>query len=171
MKKIHKHLKSEADFVARPFAMRDHEHTEYIPKNHSGPVLVTADIVFSGNVVGIGDVVLPAIQAGEPISALRILSTGNDGLGYYSDPTAEDSVRRILGVTVDAGPAGSWIQMHREGRYQDPSWNFDVTKRLFLGTNGTITQVAPTTGVSVVLGHAQEPDTIFLNIEKPIILI
>jgi hypothetical protein len=171
MKKIHKHLKSEADFVARPFALRDHEHPEYIPAEQaSGVVEVSSNLVFTGQISGIANE-RPAITAGEVLSALRIISVADDGLGYYSDPGDEESTRRILGMTLEAHLAGQLSQLLREGQHQDPSWSFDVTKRLFLGANGSITQVAPATGISVVLGHVQKPDTIFLNIEKPIILI
>jgi hypothetical protein len=171
MKKIHKHLKSETDFVARPFAMRDHEHPEYIPGDQkTGVVEVSTNLVFTGSISGIANE-RPAITAGEVLSALRIIAVDNDGYGYYADPADQESTRRILGMTLEAHGSGQLAQLLREGRHQDPAWSFDVTKRLFLGANGIITQVAPATGISVVLGHVQTPDTIFLNIEKPIILI
>lgn len=172
MKKIHQHLKSEADFVARPFALRGHTHEDlYVPLAAGYPVVISSDVIFTGQVLGVSEAAPETIVAGETLSALRIVSADDDGKGYYTDPTNPDSVRRITGMTTSAASVGGAAVLHFEGKYQDAFWNWDVTKQLFLGATGTITQVAPTTGISVVLGHAQKPDTIFLNIEKPIILI
>lgn len=174
MKKIHKHLKSEADFVARPFALRDHLHQGvYLPLSSAYPVTVDTDIIFTGTLIGLPGVgaAEETIIAGEDLSALRIISSSDSGTALYSDPADPDSTRRIIGLTTGAALTGTGAPFLQEGRYQDASWNWDVTKRLFLGVNGTITQVAPTTGISVVLGHASKPDTIFLNVDKPIALI
>lgn len=170
MKKISSTLKNSAEFVPRPFALLNHEHAGYVPTESDTPVTITADIVFAGNVAGI-DATVPTIVVGENVSALRILSTDDDGLGYYSDPTDQGSTRRILGLSTGAALLGNAVELHREGRYQDAGWSWDPTKPLYLGALGTITQVAPVTGIVVVLGHAQTADTIFLNIEKPITLI
>lgn len=168
MKKISSTLKNSAEFVPRPFALLDHDHADYVPLD-GDPVTIVTDVIFAGDVSGI-DTSQPTIVVGETVSALRMVSTDDDGLGYYSDPTDPDSVRRIVGLSISAGTIGLAVTMLREGRHQDPSWSWDVTKQLYLSSVGTITQVAPTTGISVVLGHAQTADTIFLNIETPIIL-
>ena len=171
MKKIPSTLKNQGEFVARPFALLGHEHEEYVPRDSNVPIVISAPIVFTGTVVGDIEQLRPLFTAGEDISALRILSTNDSGQAVYADPTDPDSCRRLLGMSISAALELQQLEVFREGKYTDPSWTWDVTKRLFLGANGTITQVAPTTGISVVLGHAQTPNIIFLNIEKPINLV
>jgi hypothetical protein len=170
MKKIHKFLKSEADYVPRPFALKDHGHEDYLKINQeTGVIEITSNLLFSGTVSGL-DQAVPTFTAGETLSALRIVSSDDTGRLVYTDPTDPDSVRRIVGMTTSAGLAGQTVTVLTEGKYSDSNWAFDVTKRLFLGANGTFTQVAPTTGISVVLGHAQTPTTIMFDPEKPIAL-
>ncbi len=170
MKKISTTLKNNHENIARPFALENHQHLEYVPRDNPTPVDISTDVNFTGTVTG---VVIDAdtIIAGETISALRILTTDSSGFGIYADPTNSEHVRRLLGMSTSSGTAGNPINLRLEGKYQDASWSWDVNQPLFLGANGTFTQVAPATGNLVVLGHAIKSDTILLNFEKPIALI
>jgi hypothetical protein len=170
MKKVSSTLRDNLSFVPRPFALVDHRHNEYILRESAEPVDVTSPINFLGPVSGID---IPGvdtyIQAGEAVSALRILSS--DGIkGVYSDPTSAESVRKIVGMSITAGATDSQIKMLSYGKYADSGWNLDPNLPIYLGNNGTITQVAPATGSVVLLGHVQSPTTIFLDIKQPITL-
>ena len=171
MKKISSTLKNSAEFVVRPFALLGHEHVEYVPIDSNVPIVISSPIVFTGSVSGDIDQIRPTFTAGEAISALRIVASDDAGNVLYADPADPDSCRRLVGLSISSALLGETLETFREGKYVDGAWSWDITKRLFLGAGGTITQVAPTTGISVVLGHAQKPNTIFLNIEKPINLI
>ncbi len=180
MKKISSRFASNHDYQLQPFAFVTHTHKNYIELDSptlveiSSPIKFTGAIEFTGPVTGLpgggsGQVDV-FVTAGEAISALRILSSDTSGDGVYADPSDTESIRKLVGMSISGGATGSFIQMLNSGTYVDISWSFDVNLPLFLGPTGTIVQTAPVTGSSVVLGHAQTPTTIFLDIKRPIIL-
>lgn len=171
MKKISTVLKNNYEFVARPFALVLHYHDEYLKLKDTAPVDISTPINFSGPVTGLDTISTDVFTtAGETISALRILSNNDFGKAVYTDPTDPDSIRKIIGMSVSAGAIDSQIKMLSYGKHIDGGLSLDINLPLFLGTNGTITQVAPVAGSSVVLGHAQSTNTLFLDIKRPIIL-
>ncbi len=170
MKKISSALKNNHEFIARPFALVGHDHPEYIPVDANYPVDISTNLNFTGTITGLTPD-QETITAGENISALRILTTDSNGLAIYADPLNADHVRKLLGMSTSAGLINEPVVIRLEGKYQDSGWSWDPNEKLYLGANGTLTQVAPVTGNLVVLGHAIKSDTIHLNFETPIALI
>jgi hypothetical protein len=113
-----------------------------------------------------GGVPLPTLPAAIALSALRIVS-GNDTNYAYSDPTDPDSVWSIAGLTPNAASQGQPITPIRNQPISDSSWNWDTSKPIVLGPNGTLTQSnSAIWGVQVAT--ALSPTTIFIQIERPI---
>jgi hypothetical protein len=115
---------------------------------------------------GGGGVPLPTLPAAIALSALRIVS--GDGANYaYSDPADPDSVWSIAGLTPNAASQGQPITPIRNQPISDSVWDWDTSKPIVLGPNGTLTQSnSAIWGVQVAT--ALSPTTIFIQIERPI---
>lgn len=78
-------------------------------------------------------------EAAEGISALRVVGVFEDGVRYISsfDLTHRN---RACGVSKTSATVGNPTTIVTNGYLDDSSWNWDVTKPLFVGLNGVITQ-------------------------------
>jgi hypothetical protein len=105
--------------------------------------------------------------AGLALSALRVVSLVS-GQYFYSDPSDAESVFAIAGLITTAATLGQIITPVRDREIQDSSWNWARGQPIFLGSDGTLTQVAPATGWLVVLATPLSANTIFIDIQEPI---
>jgi hypothetical protein len=109
---------------------------------------------------------LPTLPAATAISALRIVS--GDGTNYaYSDPADPDSVWSIAGLTPSAAPQGQPCTPIRNQPITDTAWDWDTSKPIVLGPNGTLTQ-SDSADWGVQVATPLSPQTIFIQIERPI---
>lgn len=79
----------------------------------------------------------------------------------------------IVGVNlVTVGAAGSSVQVLNQGRIQDASFSFNdaIDPTLFVNGNGFISQTPPTTGFVQIVGHVVTTDTIFVQLDQPVLL-
>lgn len=115
---------------------------------------------------GGGAIPLPSLPAVSALSALRLVS-GVSGGYAYSDPTDINSVWSIAGLTPNAIGQGQPCTPIRNQPITDGAWNWDTSKPIVLGPNGTLTQ-AEATAWSVQVAYPLSPQTIFIQIERPI---
>lgn len=101
------------------------------------------------------------------LKALRAVSATNVALGTDGG-TCEDAT--IIGISRNAGNVGESIEIISNDKIQDSSFNFPVGAQLFLGANGAITDIVPTTGFLTRIGSSGGPGLIYINIEDPIML-
>lgn len=81
--------------------------------------------------------------------------------GTYADA-------RPIGITLTSAPIGGKVKILILGLVEDVSFNYSANTLLFLGPNGTITNIPPTTGYSVVIGEALAQGIVSLSIRPPI---
>lgn len=107
--------------------------------------------------------------AGEVISATKLvymISDGVCGLADRSNITKKD----VIGIALSASVIGGNVAILLFGRFADAFFNYPVNSSLYLDINGNITDIAPTTGYSVLIGKGLGTGAIFIDIERPIIL-
>lgn len=105
--------------------------------------------------------------AGENLSALRVVTLDANGDAVYAtNATANGSV--VLGVTITAANSGTAVGIRAYGLLDDNAFNF-TKGPIFLGTNGTLTQTAPTGGAVIVhVARALTANTIFIDTDTTI---
>jgi hypothetical protein len=112
------------------------------------------------------------LVTGESISALRILRTNSVGRVVYADKdgTVEEA-KNITGVSTSAAASGELVDIQFSGLLTDSGWNWDMSSNnaLYLGSNGTILQGAPSGTVTYKIGHAVSPTRIFINLGELVI--
>ncbi len=110
------------------------------------------------------------ILAGHALSGHRVVCTNDLGLAVYADNTIAYTADRILGITTSASLHGTIAEVQIVGVLEEPSWAWDITIPLYVGTSGFITQTVPATGYLYPIGFAMSPTKIFINKQPPIIL-
>lgn len=133
------------------------------------PTLSIADNILnlnveSGGLVPGGNTDL-TYTAGTVLSALRAVTLDNLGQATYAT-NATLAGAQVLGITVTAASAGSPVLVRTIGIMTDNSWNW-TKGPIYLGSNGAITQSAPTGGLVVApIGRALTQTTIYIDIDS-----
>lgn len=104
------------------------------------------------------------------VSAIRLVKLNINNKLIYSTNNANPADAQVLGVSLTGGNADAAIKVLTFGKLTDSSLNFLLDSDLFLGINGNIVDTAPTSGVYLKIGKMVGVNTMFVDIEQPIIL-
>jgi hypothetical protein len=99
----------------------------------------------------------------------RAVVLDNSELAIYADSSITSHANKVLGLTTGAASSGAIAAIATYGEFTEPSWSWTPGAPIFLGTNGLITQTAPTSGFLLILGFAIATTKIFIDIKQPII--
>ena len=75
-----------------------------------------------------------------------------------------------LGVSTQSATIGNSIKLQTFGSLTEPSWNWSYDNPIWVGPNGTLTQVPPTTGWLCQIATVINPITIFISPKQPLVL-
>lgn len=108
-----------------------------------------------------------SLTAGVNLSALRAVTTDGSGNAVYaSNDTLANAV--VVGLTETAATAGNAVSVRTAGIVEDANWAW-TKGPVFLGTNGALTQTAPTGGAIVVqVARAITATKILIDVEPTI---
>lgn len=105
-----------------------------------------------------------------PLSGHRVVRPTTAGaVGYASSAIAMDA-NSALGITVGAALSGASIDVQAAGEMTEASWSWLPGLPVFLGLNGLLTQVPPSSGFQLVVGVAVTATKLAINIKQPIVL-
>lgn len=107
------------------------------------------------------------MTAGESLSALRAVTTDGSGNAVYaSNDTLANA--QVVGITLGAASAGASVGVKTFGTMTDAGWTW-TKGAVYLGTNGQLTQTAPTSGAIVVqVGRALTATQLFVDVDTTI---
>ncbi|MFK3740990.1 hypothetical protein [Massilia sp. TN1-12] len=91
----------------------------------------------------------------------------------YASATDLSHMGRVIGVTVAAAGAGAQCQVQNFDQLEEPSWNWDTSKPVYLGQDGVLTQMQPSlpsAKFSMVVGFPISSTSLFVNLREPIVL-
>jgi hypothetical protein len=108
-------------------------------------------------------------NASVALSGHRMVTLAADGRLLYADHMNVDHAGVVLGLTLNAAAENDPIDVKTYGEVTHAGWSWTPNESIFLGANGALTQVAPATGFSLVVGFALSATTMLINIEPPII--
>lgn len=107
-------------------------------------------------------------EAVEVISALKLVASAGANLIKIAEPDESFEDAQVLGVAINAAIVGAQVEVLLNGVITDLSFNFPLNSLLYLGDNGTITDVQPTTGYRVSVGKATGINEIYIEIQETI---
>lgn len=114
---------------------------------------------------------LTAVAAGA-LGGHRVVGPTTAGTYSYVDNATLLDALRTVGVTTGAASTGAAFNVMTEGPVTEPSWAWTPNAPIYVGTNGTLTQAAPTSPAKFVLqiGFALTATTMFVRRRDPIYL-
>jgi hypothetical protein len=123
---------------------------------------VTLNVESGGLVPLTADV---SLTTGAFLSALRaVTSDANGDAVYASNDTLANA--QVIGITETAASSGASVAIRTSGLMTDPSWSWSKGT-IYLGTNGQLTQTAPSGGAFVVhVARALTATTIQIDIDS-----
>ncbi len=123
-----------------------------------------------------GDIGLPGagnsvvVLAESLIGGGRVIAIENE-IPIYASNNNKAIAKKVIGISLGAAEANAELTIQTTGLMTDPSWNWNVEKPLFLGTNGLMVQDYPSDAdFLLIVGEPVSNDTIKVNIETPIII-
>lgn len=96
----------------------------------------------------------------------RVIAIDSSGQAIYAD-NRDTTAYRVQGISSTAAVTGDMITVLSRGTLNYPANNLIPDEPIFLGQDGFLTQIPPSTGYLKQLGFAIAPDTI--NIELSIV--
>jgi len=109
--------------------------------------------------------------AGVALGGHRVVVLDSSDEAIYADHTILAHRDKVLGLTNGAVAQGDEATIVTYGEVVEPSWNWTLDDPVFLGTNGMLTQVVPTTGFLQRVGFPNgAPTKLFVDIDTPITL-
>lgn len=104
--------------------------------------------------------------AGETLSALRVVYE-LAGQVFALDYRDAEHINLLLGVTLSAAQVGEPLNIQRLGAIDDDNWSWQPG-RVWLGSDGALTQTPPSDGYDVLIGAAVASGRLLLNLQDPI---
>ncbi len=109
-------------------------------------------------------------NASETISALKCLySVDANSVGLSSDNVSFLKAS-VFGIAITAANTNESMQIQTGGTLRDSSFTWTSGAQLYVDSNGSLTDVAPSVGFRTLVASSQGPGQIFINIQEPIIL-
>lgn len=96
--------------------------------------------------------------AGSTLGGSRAVASLPNGTVGYPIENAP-----ILGITTGATVVGGVVEIQITGLMQEPSWNFTLGLPIFIGTEGTLTQIEPETGLLCIIAEPILSNKIFID--------
>ena len=117
-----------------------------------------------------GDATILTRPTAAAIGGHRVVIQEADGTVSYADHTDPAHADMALGLTIEAADAGAEIQILVGGETIEPSWTWDVTRPIYLGATGLLTQTPPTTGFLQQVAIPLAADRIYWQPQPAVIL-
>lgn len=103
------------------------------------------------------------------VSALKAIYKNT--IGYsHADKDLTYIESQVVGISLTAANDGGEFEYIQFGDIDDVSLAFSNGENIFLGNNGNITQLVPTTGHRVLIGTGLGTGKVKINIQETIIL-
>jgi len=116
---------------------------------------------------GVNTITRPAATA---LGGHRVVIINASGKAAYADKSQPTHVYAILGVTTGAAEQDADVEVQTFGEMQEPSFNWTLNQEIFLGANGQMTQTPPSSGFQRVIGFPLATDTLFIDLNTPVVL-
>ena len=107
--------------------------------------------------------------AGEPISALHAVYELPSGTVHPLSADDAEHIDLLAGVTVTSAATGQEITVQRSGPLDASGLNLQPG-RVWLGTDGALTQTPPENGFDTLLGYATAEQRLYIDISESILL-
>jgi hypothetical protein len=120
---------------------------------------------------GLSDLFFLTRTAAEDLGGHRAVISNVDGTIAYADSSNLDHLGKVLGIIVRSVLTGERVEVIRGGLLEFEGWSFDINLPVYLAENGLLTQNPTSAGFSQIVGFAESPTGLFVNLREPIQLV
>lgn len=107
--------------------------------------------------------------AGEALGGHRGIVIDNN-IAYHADNTNLNHINKPIGISSNSSSLGGNVTVVFFGELEEVSWNWDITKPIFIGTNGLLTQIPTISGFSCIIATPITTTKIFIEKQEIFIL-
>ncbi len=130
---------------------------------------ITLEAVFGDVTLDQSNITISKI-AGDVLGGHKIVKLNSSGKAIYADKDIIEDANQVLGITKHSASANESIYIQTYGEMIEPTWNWNLALPIFLGNNGVLTQTAPTSGFTLIIGFPLTVTSIYIDIKQPIII-
>ena len=109
-----------------------------------------------------------SVVAATALGGHRMVVLDGNGQAVYASNDQLSHFHKVLGMTLGAVNALEAVDVMRGGEVTEPSWNWLLGAPVFLSTNGLLTQTAPTSGFSLIVGFPVTTTKLFVSLREPV---
>lgn len=112
-------------------------------------------------------------KAAVNLSGHRVVILNSERKLEYASCTDLADADRVIGVTYGAASAGADCEVMGNGEMVEGAWNWNVNLPVYLGENGTLTQVepkAPSAKFCMVVGFPISSTSVFIKPRDPFLI-
>lgn len=109
--------------------------------------------------------------AAQYITAYKIVALNSSSKVELATNTNMNHVNSVIGISTITVNKDILVSIQTYGKIRNPAWNLDISLPIYVGINGDLTQIAPTSGFVLKIGYALSSDSIFIDLKEPFILI
>lgn len=113
---------------------------------------------------------LESRNASEIVSALKCVYSISANSIAIAKNNVSFNEASVFGIAVTAANTNEEVNIQTYGVLRDTSFTWSSNTQLYVDTNGSLTDVAPTTGFRTLVATAQGVGQIFINVQEPITL-
>ena len=117
---------------------------------------------------GLSDLFFLTREAAADLGGHRAVISREDGTIEYADSSNLNHLGKVLGVIVQAVLTGESVNVIRGGLLEFEGWDWNVNLPVYLAENGLLTQNPVSAGFSQIVGFAESPTGLFVNLREPI---
>jgi len=103
------------------------------------------------------------------ISAVKAIYKTVGGISLAQDNVTY-SEASVIGISITGALDGYPVKYVESGKLNDSSFNFPINDQIYLGANGTLTNIPPVAGFRTLIGTSNGIGEIQINIQEPIMI-
>ncbi|MBD2489009.1 hypothetical protein [Aulosira sp. FACHB-615] len=119
---------------------------------------------------GGGEIITTGYIAATSLLAYRMVTLNTSGEVIYADNINPDHIASVWAINKTSVATGQTVTGQTFGEVENLAWSWTPQDPIFLGANGTLTQIPPTTGFVLIVGWAMTATKMFITIKQAIAL-
>jgi len=136
----------------------ENEHIHYVLANGGqGPQGIPGESITS----------IPMV-AGSVLNGHTVVIANN--VGKVINPTILADTDLVIGITTSSAVLDDTVDVQFTGTLAEPSWNWTLGLPIFVGLNGALTQVPPSSGVLQIIAYPILSNRILIDKQQPILI-
>lgn len=117
---------------------------------------------------GLSDLFFVTRVAASDLGGHRAVVANTDGTIDFASASNLQHLGKVLGIIEQAVVAGKKVNVIRGGLLEFEGFSWDINLPVYLAEDGHLSQTPSSTSFSQIVGFAESPTGLFVNLREPI---